>query len=51
MPDTKKCAHDRCSCTVDKDHKYCSQACEDTAKDGLETLGCDCGHSGCQGEL
>ena len=41
----KKCAHPACSCTVDKNTKYCSQYCED-AGDTME-ISCNCGHQGC----
>lgn len=51
MSDTKKCAHALCSCTVDKDHKYCSESCEDSANNGMDSIGCDCKHPGCKGEL
>lgn len=44
--ETKKCAHELCSCTV-TDAKYCSQSCEDNA--GVTTLACDCPHTGCTG--
>ncbi len=51
MSDPKKCAHDRCSCIVSDDKKYCSESCETTDKDGLNTLACDCPHAGCKGHL
>lgn len=47
MADTKKCAHDRCSCTAAEGSKYCSPICEDS-KD-TTTMGCDCPHPGCSG--
>ena len=50
MADTTKCAHQPCTCTVDKDHKYCSEFCEDADKDGIDSIGCDCPHD-CAGKL
>ncbi len=47
--DTKKCAHELCSCTVGDDKKYCSQSCEDSV--GTTTVGCDCPHASCGGKL
>lgn len=47
--DTKKCAHELCTCTVGKDQKYCSQSCEDSV--GSTTVGCDCPHTACGGKL
>ena len=43
---TKKCAHPSCTCTVEKDEKYCSSYCKD-AGSTLE-IGCTCGHAGCE---
>ncbi len=51
MSDPKKCAHDRCSCMVTGDAKYCSESCETNATDGVETIACDCSHPGCKGHL
>ena len=51
MSDPKKCAHDRCSCTVAGEKKYCSETCETSATTGTETIGCDCPHSTCAGHL
>ena len=46
--DSKKCAHESCSCIPADGKKFCSTYCEN-AKDVTE-LGCDCGHPGCSGE-
>lgn len=49
----QKCAHERCSCSVPKGQKFCSDYCaapddaETTALQGTAT--CKCGHSGCKG--
>ena len=43
--DMKKCAHPACTCTVDRDTKYCSQSCKDSG-DTTE-ISCNCGHAGC----
>lgn len=51
MSEPKKCAHKGCTCTVGDDKKYCSQFCEDSEKDGIETLACDCPHASCGGHL
>ena len=45
MSETKKCAHEACSCMAAPNSKYCSSFCEDS-KD-LTTIACDCGHTGC----
>jgi hypothetical protein len=43
--DMKKCAHPACTCTVDRDTKYCSQYCKDSG--GTTEISCNCGHEGC----
>lgn len=45
------CKHTLCNCPVSKEDSYCSQRCEDSNEAGIETIGCECGHSGCAGEL
>lgn len=45
--ESKKCAHETCSCMAAPGSKYCSTFCEDSK--GLTTLECDCGHAGCSG--
>jgi hypothetical protein len=42
----KKCAHETCQCLAPEGEKYCSTFCKDS--EGLTTLQCDCGHSGCE---
>lgn len=44
-PKSKKCAHPACTCTVDKDNKYCSEYCHDAG--GTMEISCNCGHAGC----
>ena len=51
MADTKKCAHDRCTCMVGDGSKYCCKACEDAAAAEDTTIACDCPHAGCGGKL
>lgn len=43
--ETKKCAHEPCTCMAAEKSKYCSQFCEDSK--GVTALKCDCGHAGC----
>ncbi len=40
-----KCANRKCVCVVITSHSYCSQWCEEHAKD--ELLPCGCGHAIC----
>lgn len=47
MAETKKCAHDACSCSVDEDTKYCSEHCHDAADRDIVEIRCDCAHPGC----
>ncbi|MGI8469270.1 MAG: hypothetical protein ACR2N3_12540 [Pyrinomonadaceae bacterium] len=47
MAETRKCKHDACSCTIDKDTDYCSPQCENAAKQGIIAIECECGHPGC----
>lgn len=49
--ESKKCAHEGCTCAVSGDAKYCSQFCEDATANGVQTLACDCPHSSCGGHL
>ena len=44
--ETKKCAHETCSCMAAPGSKYCSNFCEDSK--GFMTLTCDCGHAACK---
>jgi len=44
--ETKKCAHDACSCMAEEGSKYCSLFCKDSHQ--LTTLKCDCGHDACK---
>ena len=45
--ESKKCAHETCSCVVTDGKKYCSTFCEDSK--GVTTLKCDCQHPACAG--
>jgi hypothetical protein len=45
MPESKKCAHTACTCTVPEGKKYCSQICEDSKQ--FTSIKCDCKHPGC----
>ena len=51
MADNNKCAHEACSCTVQKDDKYCSPQCEADASSDMTSIECKCGHPGCSGEI
>ncbi len=44
--ETRKCAHELCSCMAPEGQKYCSTLCADSV--GTTTLQCDCGHPGCE---
>lgn len=46
-----KCGHDPCSCAVGDDEDYCSPQCESAAEDDVTAIKCDCGHTGCAGEV
>ena len=46
MADTKKCAHEGCTCIAASDSNYCCEFCADSTS--LQTLSCDCGHTGCK---
>jgi hypothetical protein len=46
MSETKKCAHESCSCVVSEGQKFCSQICEDSV--GVASIKCDCKHPGCE---
>ncbi len=43
----KKCAHQKCTCIVTGERRYCSHYCEDAA-DSDPTSECTCGHPGCK---
>jgi hypothetical protein len=45
MANTKKCAHDICTCVSTDGSKYCSPHCEAMA--GKSELLCQCNHPGC----
>jgi len=45
---SKKCAHELCSCIVPDGQKYCSTLCEDSK--GTTSLQCDCGHPSCDAQ-
>jgi hypothetical protein len=47
--ETKKCAHELCSCVAAEGSKYCSLSCEES-KDTTE-IACECGHPGCKGAV
>jgi hypothetical protein len=49
MADNKqeKCAHELCTCIVEKGTKYCSANCEDGK--GLTEVACECEHPSCKG--
>ncbi|MGI8555273.1 MAG: hypothetical protein ACR2LT_02810 [Pyrinomonadaceae bacterium] len=47
MAETKKCEHEPCSCTVSGDSDYCSPQCENAGAQGIISIECECGHSGC----
>jgi hypothetical protein len=49
MSDSKKCAHESCTCLVTGGAKYCSQICEDSV--GVTSFKCDCKHPGCSAGL
>ena len=49
--DSNKCDHENCSCMVGEDEEYCSPQCESAAEEGITAIKCDCGHSGCAGEV
>ncbi len=46
--ESKKCAHELCTCVVPDGQKYCSTFCEDSK--GTTSLQCDCGHGGCNAQ-
>ena len=49
MPDTKKCAHPSCNCSVTSGGAYgdyCSAHCQQAGS--MAEMRCDCGHSGCR---
>jgi hypothetical protein len=49
MPDSVKCAHPACECTVMKGGEwgnYCSESCKQ--KGDQIALHCDCHHKGCR---
>jgi hypothetical protein len=49
MAESKKCAHENCTCICTDGKKYCSQFCEDAK--GTQTLSCDCPHAECGGKM
>ncbi len=51
MADRDKCAHEGCGCMVTGDAEYCSSFCESAEDSDVVELACECGHSGCSGEM
>lgn len=51
MADDNKCGHENCSCRVRDDEEYCSPQCEAAAEEEITAIKCDCGHTGCVGEV
>ena len=49
--ENNKCGHENCSCAVSGDEEYCSAQCESAAEQDVTAIKCDCGHSGCAGEV
>ena len=45
---SKVCLHVPCSCRVDGDALYCTDACKEGSASG-ERDGCRCGHDHCKG--
>jgi hypothetical protein len=45
MPETKKCAHPSCNCTISSDKTFCSTYCEGQAD--TADIECSCGHPAC----
>jgi hypothetical protein len=43
----KKCAHEKCTCPAIAGSDFCSPACQ--SSQGKEMVGCDCGHTTCEG--
>jgi hypothetical protein len=46
-----QCEHDNCSCAVGDDEEYCSPQCEAAEDQDITAIKCDCGHTGCAGEV
>jgi hypothetical protein len=44
---SKKCAHEACTCICTDGKKYCSTHCEDSRK--VTSLTCHCPHQDCGG--
>jgi hypothetical protein len=40
-----QCAHPACRCLAEKDSKYCSQVCKESAN--MTEIACQCGHTAC----
>jgi hypothetical protein len=48
----KTCAHVSCSCSVDVDRMYCSEACRRAAERAAPTLArCGCEHPHCSSDV
>ncbi len=49
MADSKKCAHNPCTCEAPLGQAYCSMYCQHTATSGppREEVKCECGHADC----
>lgn len=46
-----RCKHQGCTCAVNNNEEYCSAVCEAAGEQGMTGIACDCGHSGCGGEI
>ncbi len=42
-----KCAYGLCECVVEPGDKYCSNYCEDAAREREVEIQCDCKHPSC----
>jgi hypothetical protein len=49
--DARTCGNSVCSCKVTGDAEYCSPACRGVSEGGVTAIACECGHSGCGGEI
>jgi len=50
MLETIGCAQELCNCVITADigsEKYCSDACQATVEDAIESETCKCGHPPC----
>jgi hypothetical protein len=42
-----RCSHPQCTCPVEEEGEYCSQACSDAAEDSSQNARCNCPHPQC----